>query len=88
MIVEVLRATEGCRSPYFNALKRRVSFLERDGVGVLVLAEKRELLVPWLRLPVFTYWRLREVQVSDEIRRGVVARTFLETGHVPVESVI
>lgn len=82
---ESLRAVEGCRSPYFNALKRRVKIDEQHGGYRLELAEQREVLVPWIRLPLITYWRIRLVHGGELASIETVARTFLETGHVPAQ---
>lgn len=79
----VVRAVDGARSPYFNTLKRRVNLRENRGTYRCELAEQRTIVVPWLRIPIWTYWRIRVVHGIELGPLEVCARTFLETGHVP-----
>jgi hypothetical protein len=79
-----LRAVDGNRSPFFAALKRRVDVREEPtGAYRIEFAEQRQVVIPWLRIPLWTYWRLRVAHSYEHDRLNVPARTFLETGHVP-----
>lgn len=82
-ISTTLRAVDGNRSPYYAALKRRVELDDRYGTYNVLLREQRLVLIPWLRWPIFSYWRDRRVYSYELTKLETVARTFLETGHVP-----
>lgn len=82
--IETIRAVDGCRSPYFNALRRRARLIDDVYHDFKIdLDELREVVIPWLRIPIYTYWRRRTVHAERVEVAEVVVRTFLETGHVP-----
>lgn len=78
-----LRVVDGNRSPWFSTLKRKVDLQHRYGTYHVDLGEQRQLVIPWLRIPYFTYWRIRRVYAYELEKLEIVARSFLETGHVP-----
>lgn len=82
---KAFRAVDGNRSPYYAALKRRADLVDDElGGHRLNLAEQRMILIPWLRWPIFTYWR-RQTFYGHQIETiEIVVRVFLETGHMPV----
>lgn len=80
-----LRAVDGARSPFFAALKRRADLREEGSTYRVELGEQRQIVIPWLRWPIFVYWRRRIVRGQKLERIEIVVRTFLETGHVPAQ---
>ena len=83
--IEETRAVDGARAATFNVLKRRVKLESKFGVYRLELAEQRTLVVPWLRWPIHSYWRIRVLHGLELAPCETVARVFLSTGHCPAE---
>lgn len=79
------RAVDGNRSPYYAALKRRAEVVDGPGDYRLTLKEQRQVLIPWLRIPIYTYWHVREFYGQQLEKLEVVVRVFLETGHMPAQ---
>lgn len=85
LVRKEFRAVDGNRSPYYAALKRRAD-LAADVIGYrLELAEHRQIVIPWLRIPFFTYWRRGVFHGHKLGTLEVVVRVFLETGHMPAQ---
>jgi hypothetical protein len=82
---KAFRAVDGNRSPFYAALKRRADLVdELDGYR-LTLAEHRQIVIPWLRWPLFTYWHRGIYHAHKLETLEVVVRVFLETGHFPAQ---
>lgn len=79
------RAVDGNRSPWYAALKRRAEVADGPGDYRLTLKEQRQILIPWLRIPIYTYWHSREFYGVKIARIETSARVFLETGHMPAQ---
>lgn len=79
------RAVDGNRSPYYAALKRSAELKDTTGGYRLVLQEHRQAVIPWIRLPVFTWWHKREFFGQKLEKLEISARVFLETGHMPAQ---
>lgn len=84
-VVRESRSIDGARSPWFFATARAIAVHESAGVFTVELAEKRIVTFPYLRIPLFFYWRRRSVRGLDMGPLGVISRTFLSTGHVPAQ---
>jgi hypothetical protein len=86
LIRRELRAVDGNRSPFFAALKRRADLDDTlPGNYRLTLAEQRQLVIPWLRIPIFTYWHRRDFFGHKVEKLEICVRVFLETGHMPAQ---
>lgn len=83
LVRHAFRAVDGNRSPYYAALKRAADLVEHPDGYVLKLREHRQALIPWIRMPVFTWWHRREFHGHKLEKLEVVVRVFLETGHMP-----
>lgn len=84
LVRSAFRAVDGNRSPWYAALKRKADLADNPSGGYrLTLAEHRQALIPWLRIPVFTYWRRQTYFGHDVPKLEISVRVFLETGHMP-----
>lgn len=67
-------------------MKRGVALYPQEHGFKLQLSEQRTVVLPYLRWPLWTYWRRVFVYVGKLATSETIARTFLETGHVPAET--